>query len=578
MNKKIKGIAASDGLALASALVIKEDKLNVPKKANQSAEVELALFNKATVDSLQELRKLEKITIKKLGEEKGAIFAAHQDIVNDPELQAQIKHLITEKNESAAHAIQSVTNNFADMFGAMEDPYFKERATDVRDIGNRLTKHVLGVPIVDLSTIDKEVIIVAHDLTPSQTAQLDRRFVKGFVTNIGGRTSHSAIMARSLEIPAVLGLKNVTELIKNGDEIILNGRDGYIQLELDHQQKAEFQEAIADYELSKKELEQYRHKTTKTHDGRKLLVEANIGSPNDVEAVLERGADGIGLFRSEFLYMDNDHFPTEDEQFHAYKKVAQAMDGKEVVIRTLDIGGDKKLSYFQFPEELNPFLGYRAIRFTLDNKKIFDAQIKALLRASAFGKISIMFPMIATIDEFRRAKKRVEKAKRELDEKKIAYDKNIKVGIMVEIPAAAILANDFSREADFLSIGTNDLIQYSMAADRMSENVSYLYQPLNPALLRLIKITIDGGHGHDRWVGMCGEMAGDPMAIPLLIGLGLDAFSMSATSILRARALMAKIDYQEAKVLAETALTLSTASEVEALTTKFLEQHLHHSN
>ncbi|ATZ16217.1 phosphotransferase system enzyme I (PtsI) [Entomoplasma freundtii] len=570
MSKKIIGIGASEGLALAKALVLAETELKITKEKITDEKTELAKVDQAVTDSLLELEKLRLTTQQKLGDEKAAIFEAHKDIANDPEMQNEIKDLIKTEKVNAAYAIHKVTNNYYEMFSQMDDPYFKERSADIKDIANRLIKHVLGLPIIDLSTINEEVIIVADDLTPSQTAQLDKNFVKGFATNIGGRTSHAAIMARSLEIPAVLGLKVVTEKVKNHALIALDGDQGFVEVDLSENEINTFKEAMEASKVTKAELNKFKNRPTETADGTKKLIEGNIGSPNDAEAVIERGGDGVGLFRTEFLYMDNDHFPTEEEQFVAYKKVAQTMEGKVVVIRTLDIGGDKKLSYYEFPHEMNPFLGYRAIRFTLAEKGIFRDQIRALLRASAFGKIAIMFPMIATVDEFKAAKEFVELCKKELDNEKIAYDKKIEIGMMIEIPAAAVLADKFAEHADFFSIGTNDLVQYSMAADRMSQNVAYLYQPTNPSILRLIKMTIDGGHKHNRWVGMCGEMAGEPQAIPLLLGLGLDAFSMSASSILKARSLMSKINLAQAEKLANQALECETEAEVLKLVDNFI--------
>lgn len=570
MSKKIIGIGASEGLALAKALVLVDTKLNVTEEKISDQAAEIAKIDKAITVSLSELEKLRITTEKKLGSEKAAIFEAHKDIASDPEMQLEIKNLIKDEDVNAAYAIKKITDNYYEMFSQMDDPYFKERSADIKDIATRLIKHVLGIPIIDLSTINEEVIIVADDLTPSQTAQLDKKYVKGFATNIGGRTSHAAIMARSLEIPAVLGLKTITKKVENHDLIALDGDQGSVTIDLNKDEIKSFKDEMVKSLAAQKELNKFKNRKTLTADGAEKIIEGNIGSPADADAVVERGGDGVGLFRTEFLYMDNDHFPTEDEQFEAYKKVAQTMDGKVVVIRTLDIGGDKKLSYYEFPHEMNPFLGYRAIRFTLAKKEIFRDQIRALLRASAFGKIAIMFPMIATIDEFKSARSFVETCKKELDNEKIAYDKKIEIGMMIEIPAAAILADKFAEYADFFSIGTNDLVQYSMAADRMSQNVSYLYQPTNPSVLKLIKMTIDGGHKHNRWVGMCGEMAGEIQAIPLLLGLGLDAFSMSASAMLKARSLMSKISMPSAEKLANKALDCEAEVEVLNLVDNYL--------
>ncbi|AVP49341.1 phosphoenolpyruvate--protein phosphotransferase [Williamsoniiplasma luminosum] len=570
MNKKIKGIGASEGIAVAKALVLVEEHINIEQKQVSDIKAEIEKLENAISISVEELESLRQSTEKKLGEEKAAIFEAHKDIAADPAMKDEYLEMINSQKVNAEFAVHTIANNYYSMFMEMDDPYFKERSADIKDVSSRIIKHLMGIKIVDLTTIKEEVIIVAEDLTPSQTAQLDKKFVKGFATNIGGRTSHAAIMARSLEIPAVLGLKTITSDVKDGEVFALDGTHGIVELGLDQKIIDQYQVQAEQFIAFKNELKKFKDVPTKTKDGQEKLIEANIGSPTDVEGVIENGGEGIGLFRSEFLYMDNDHFPTEEEQFVAYKNVVESMNNKVVIIRTLDIGGDKKLSYFEFPHEMNPFLGYRAIRFSLDKKEIFRDQIRALLRASVFGQLGIMFPMIATVDEFKDAKAFVETCKKELDKENIAYDKNVQVGMMVEIPAAAVNADQFAKYADFFSIGTNDLVQYSMAADRMSEKVAYLYQPTNPSLLRLIKMTIDGGHAQNRWVGMCGEMAGDVQSIPLLMGLGLDAFSMSASSMLRARQLMSQIDMKDAEKLANKALQLETDEQVLALVDEFL--------
>nr|VZR98228.1 Phosphoenolpyruvate-protein phosphotransferase [Mycoplasma feriruminatoris] len=570
MSKQIKGIGASDGISLAKALIIKETKLDIQKQLISDVDQEIVKLEKAIDQTICDLKKIQKITLEKLGEEKAAIFDAHQDIANDPAIKEEVIELIKTEKLNAEYALFVVSNNYFEMFSQLEDPYFKERSADIKDVSLRTIHHILGLEIHDLSTIDTEVIIISDDLTPSQTAQLDKRFVKGFLTNVGGRTSHAAIMARSLEIPAVLGLKKITELVKNDELIALDGSCGIVEWDLNQDDITNYQAKVKEYLELKKQLKKFKDQPSLTKDKVKKLIEANIGSTNDIQSVLDSGAEGIGLFRTEFLYMDNDHFPTEEEQFEAYKKVVSQIKHL-VVFRTLDIGGDKKLSYFKFDEEMNPFLGYRAIRFTLDRKDIFKDQIRALLRASAFGKLGIMFPMIATIDEFKQAKAFVEECKLELDKENIKYDKQVQIGMMVEIPSAAILADQFAQYADFFSIGTNDLIQYSFASDRMNQNVSYLYQPLNPSLLRLVQLTINGAHKHNKWVGMCGEMAGDRKALPILLGLDLDAFSMSATSVLKARSLMSKIEFDKAKNLATKALECQTHEQVSELVEEFLQ-------
>ncbi|AOG60067.1 phosphoenolpyruvate-protein phosphotransferase [Spiroplasma helicoides] len=561
MAKKIKGIGASSGIALAKVYILDEHPIVIPTSKAKDVKEELTNITESIAKAKKDLENLQMIAKEKLGEEKAAIFEAHASILEDPAMAEEFTALVNDKNYNAASAIHEVANKYIEMFGSMDDDYFKERAADIKDVTERLIRYVLKLPVLDLAAISEEVIIIAEDLTPSQTAQLNPTFVKGFACNVGGRTSHAAIMARSLEIPAVLGLKTVLKDVKEGDTIAIDGVTG--EVEINPSNKDEWNDKAKKFLEEKAELEQFRTKKTVTKDGYdKFILEGNIGSPKDVAAVLENGGEGVGLFRSEFLYMDNDHFPTEEEQFEAYKKVVTDMNGKLTVIRTLDIGGDKKLSYFKFPEEMNPFLGYRAIRFTLDRKDIFKEQIRALLRASAFGPVGIMFPMIATVDEFLAAKNFTLDCKAELEKEGVKVGKDLEIGMMVEIPAAAVNADNFAKHADFFSVGTNDLIQYSMAADRMSENVTYLYQPFNPSILRLLKLTIDGAHKHGRWAGMCGEMAGEPDAVPLLMGLGLDAYSMSATSILKARSIMSKLTLKETQELVAKALECETSEQV----------------
>ena len=460
-------------------------------------------------------------------------------------------------------------DKYHDTFAAMDDPYFKERAADVIDVKNRLLSNLLDVELPDILNIDKESIIVAHDLTPSETALLNKDYIKGFVTDIGGRTSHAAIMARTMEIPAVLGLKSITSSVDKNSYIAIDGKTG--EVEINPKNKKEWQNKITAFKKNQTELKKYINVKTCTKDGVRVHIEANIGKPEDAISAQSYGCEGIGLFRSEFLYMDNDNWPTEDQQFEAYKKALQACKNQLVVIRTLDIGGDKKLSYFTFPQEMNPFLGYRAIRLCLDKPKMFKTQLRALGRASVYGKLAIMFPMIATIDEFKKAKKMALDCFKQLKKEGHKVSDDIQLGMMVEIPSAAILADKFAVHSNFFSIGTNDLNQYSFACDRMSKEVSYLYQPNNPSLLRMINSTIQGGHSQKRWVGMCGEMAGDVLSVPILLGLGLDAFSMSATSIPQARKIINSLSKAECVELAKQALELETIDQVNTLVTKFLK-------
>ncbi len=558
----LKGIAASSGVAIAKVYKLEQPVLNIEKKECDSTE-EIKKFEAALAKTQADIEQVKAKAEGNLSEEELAIFDAHLMMANDPELSGQIIEMIKNESCNAEYATETVANMMISMFESMDNDYFKERAADVRDVTFRLKCNLVGAVIPDLTTIDEQVVIVAEDLTPSDTAQLNKQFTLGFATAIGGRTSHSAIMARSLEIPAVVGAAGIMEQAKQGDQIILDAIEGTVILNPTAEQIAEYTQKAEAFKAEKEALKVLKDAKSETVDGHEVELAGNIGTPKDVEGVLNNGGEGVGLYRTEFLYMDSEHdFPTEDEQFEAYKTVLENMQGKKVVVRTLDIGGDKKLNYFEFPQEMNPFLGYRAIRLCLDRKDIFRTQLRALIRASIYGRLCIMFPMIATINEFNEAKSIFEEEKAKLIAEGTAVSEKIEVGMMVEIPAAAVLADQFAKVADFFSIGTNDLIQYSMAADRMSEKVSYLYQPCNPSILRLVKMTIDGAHKEGKWVGMCGEMAGDEMAAPLLLGLGLDEFSMSATSILRTRRLIRRLSKKEMEAMAEKALACSTEQEV----------------
>lgn len=558
----IKGIAASNGIAIAKAFKLIEPELTVVKTTVTDVEAEINLYKEALVKTTEELQKIKVKAAQNLSEEEAAVFDAHINMANDPELLGQTTDKIKSESVNASYAFDEISNMFIMMFESMDNEYFRERAADIKDIKKRILAHLLGVKVNDPSTIDEQVVIIAEDLTPSDTAQLDRNFVKGFATNIGGRTSHSAIMARSLEIPAVVGTKTILEDVKDGDMIILDGLEGNVIVNPTAEQVAHYEEVAKAYDAQKAEWAKLKNEKTVSKDGQHVELAANIGTPKDVEGVLANGGEAVGLYRTEFLYMGRDNFPTEEEQFEAYKAVLEAMGDKPVVVRTLDIGGDKELPYLHLPKEMNPFLGYRAIRLCLDDTDLFRTQLRALLRASAYGKLRIMFPMIATLNEFRSAKALLLEEKAKLVAEGVTVSEEIEVGMMVEIPSAAVLADQFAKEVDFFSIGTNDLIQYTMAADRMNEKVSYLYQPYNPSILRLVKMVIDAAHKEGKWTGMCGEMAGDQTAIPLLLGLGLDEFSMSATSILPARSLISKLSKAEMADLAAEALNKSTVEEV----------------
>ncbi|EGQ0327939.1 phosphoenolpyruvate--protein phosphotransferase [Staphylococcus pseudintermedius] len=562
MSNIIKGIAASDGVAIAKAYLLVEPDLSFSNEKTDQPEAEVQKFNEALNNSKIELMKIRNHAEEQLGADKAAIFDAHLLVLDDPELIQPIEEKIKNESASAPQALTEVTQNFITIFESMDNEYMKERAADIRDVAKRVLAHILGVELPNPSIIDESVIIVAHDLTPSDTAQLNKQYVQGFVTNIGGRTSHSAIMSRSLEIPAVVGTKSISESVQQGDMVIVDGLTGDVIVNPSDDEIKAYQHKRESFFADREALKQLRDEPSKTLDGHEVELAANIGTPNDLEGVHNNGAEGIGLYRTEFLYMGRDNMPTEDEQFEAYKKVLESMEGKRVVVRTLDIGGDKELPYLNLPEEMNPFLGYRAIRLCLDQPEIFRPQLRALLRASAYGKLNIMFPMVATIQEFRDAKALLLEEKENLKQEGVEVSDDIELGIMVEIPATAALADVFAKEVGFFSIGTNDLIQYTMAADRMSERVSYLYQPYNPSILRLIKQVIDASHQEGKWTGMCGEMAGDETAIPLLIGLGLDEFSMSATSILKARRQIKDLSRTEMVQLADRALNCATVDEV----------------
>ncbi|CAC7699013.1 Phosphoenolpyruvate-protein phosphotransferase of PTS system [Staphylococcus aureus] len=572
MSKLIKGIAASDGVAIAKAYLLVEPDLTFDKNEKVTdVEGEVAKFNNAIEASKVELTKIRNNAEVQLGADKAAIFDAHLLVLDDPELIQPIQDKIKNENANAASALTDVTTQFVTIFESMDNEYMKERAADIRDVSKRVLSHILGVELPNPSMIDESVVIVGNDLTPSDTAQLNKEFVQGFATNIGGRTSHSAIMSRSLEIPAIVGTKSITQEVKQGDMIIVDGLNGDVIVNPTEDELIAYQDKRERYFADKKELQKLRDADTVTVDGIHAELAANIGTPNDLPGVIENGAQGIGLYRTEFLYMGRDQMPTEEEQFEAYKEVLEAMDGKRVVVRTLDIGGDKELSYLNLPEEMNPFLGYRAIRLCLAQQDIFRPQLRALLRASVYGKLNIMFPMVATINEFREAKAILLEEKENLKNEGHDISDDIELGIMVEIPATAALADVFAKEVDFFSIGTNDLIQYTLAADRMSERVSYLYQPYNPSILRLVKQVIEASHKEGKWTGMCGEMAGDETAIPLLLGLGLDEFSMSATSILKARRQINGLSKNEMTELANRAVDCATQEEVIELVNNYVK-------
>lgn len=571
MTKMLKGIAASDGIAAAKAYMLVQPDLSFSETSIDDPEAEIKRLDDAVEASKSELELIKQKATENLGEEEAQVFEAHLTILADPELLGQIKDKIKNDKVNAEAALKSVTDMFIEMFEAMTDnAYMQERAGDIRDVTKRIMSHLLGVTLPNPALIQEEVVIVAHDLTPSDTAQLDRNYVKGFITDIGGRTSHSAIMSRTLEIPAVVGSGSATTDIQEGEMVIIDGINGDALVDPTDAEIADYKQKAAEFAAQKEEWARLKDAKSVSADGKEVLLGANIGTPDDVLGANDNGAEAVGLFRSEFLYMNSNELPTEDEQYEAYKAALEGMSGKQVVVRTMDIGGDKELPYLPLPEEQNPFLGYRAIRICLNRQDIFRTQLRALLRASKYGRLAIMFPMIATVQEFKDAKAIFEEEKANLVASGVEVSDDIQVGMMMEIPAAAMIADKLAKYADFFSIGTNDLIQYSMAADRGNERVSYLYQPYNPSILRLIKNIIDASHKEGKWTGMCGEMAGDQIAVPLLLGLGLDEFSMSATSILKTRSLIKKLDSKEMKELADKAVSdCETVDEVVSLVKEF---------
>ena len=570
----ISGIPASPGIVFGKALVLKEEKivLDTQKIKESQIDAEIARFYEGRSAAVEQLNSIKDRAYASLGEEKAAIFEGHLMILEDEELEEEILDYLRSNKVNAAVAANVIIDQQVAMLSEIDDEYLKERAGDIRDIGNRLIKNILGMHIVDLGEINEEAILVAYDLTPSETAQLNLDKVLGFVTDIGGRTSHTSIMARSLELPAIVGTNNVTELVNTGDFLILDALNNVVYVnpsQEDIQRLKALQAKLAD---EKAELAKLKDLPALTLDGHRVDVVANIGTIRDIEGAERNGAEGVGLYRTEFLFMDRDQLPTEEEQFIAYKDVVEAMNGNLVILRTMDIGGDKELPYLNLPKEMNPFLGWRAIRIALDRREILNAQLRAVLRASAYGKLAVMFPMIISVEEIRELKSVIEELKVELRNEGKAFDENIQIGVMVETPSAAVNAKFLAKEVDFFSIGTNDLTQYTLAVDRGNELISHLYNPMSPSVLNLIKQVIDASHAEGKWTGMCGELAGDENATILLLGMGLDEFSMSAISVPRIKKLIRNVNYQDAKLLAEKALQQPTAAEIERLVIDFLAE------
>jgi phosphotransferase system enzyme I (PtsI) len=536
-----KGIAASKGYAIGKVVLKEHEELVIAERKIDNLEAEKARLQGALTLSREQLERIREKAEAEMGADKAAVFESHIMLLDDPEFVGAIEANVESAMINAEKALTDVVSMFVSIFDSMDDEYMRERAADVKDVGNRILNNLLGKSMEGMGELENNTIVVAHDLTPSDTAELDKSKVIAFLTNIGGRTSHSAIMARTLEIPAIVGMGDITKTVKDGDKLIIDGIEGIVIINPTEAEIEEYNSRKARFEAEKEELKKLVGVETKTTAGKRIEVVGNIGKPEDVLKVIENGGEGVGLFRTEFLYMDRETMPTEEEQFESYKFVAEKLGGKPIVIRTLDIGGDKKLPYLPMPEEMNPFLGYRAIRICLDRVDLFKIQLRALLRASAYGNIKIMFPMISSVSEFLASKKILGECMEELRAEGKSFNENLETGIMIEIPAAAVMADEFAKHVDFFSIGTNDLIQYTLAADRMNEKVSYLYDPMHPAVLRLIKMTIDAAHNAGKWCGMCGEMAGDEEAIPTLVEYGLDEFSMSASSILRAKQIITNI-------------------------------------
>lgn len=567
----LKGTNASSGIGIGNAVIVEEKELVIKRETVRDVAAEVERFKGALDLTLKKTEELAADLATRVGEKEAEIMQGHMMLLMDPMLTGEIETAITGESICAEYAIEQVCTTYADLFASMDDELMQQRATDMRDIKTRMQRELLGVESVDIASLPAGTILVAKDLTPSMTAGIKPENVAGIVTELGGKTSHSAILARALEIPAVVAVPDLMNQVENGHVIVLDGSEGTVYIDPDQNVVDDFSAKREKFLKEKKELEQYIGKPTVTKDGVRIELVANIGKPEDLEKVLQYDGEGVGLFRTEFLFMDRTAMPTEEEQFEAYKTVAEGLTGKPVIIRTLDIGGDKEIPYMGLTKDENPFLGYRAIRFCLDRKDdVYKPQLRALLRASAYGNIKIMVPMVTCIEELREAKALIEEIKKELDEQNIPYKKDIEVGIMVETAAASLMADVFAKEAAFFSIGTNDLTQYTMSVDRGNDKVSYLYSTFNPAVLRSIKRIITCGREAGIMVGMCGEAASDPLMIPLLLAFGLNEFSMSASAILYSRKLITGYSTQELQAVADKAMSFATAAEVELYMREFM--------
>ena len=561
MSYKLSGVAASPGIAISEVLVL-ENEVSYEERTIEDPRAEKERLARAIQESKEQLTEIKQKVETEMGDEEAQIFAAHLMAVEDPELIKVAEKKIDEEKINAETALDAAIEEFATKLEALDDEYMQERAGDFRDVGSRILKNLLGLNTLSVAQLDHEVILVAEDLAPSDTAQIDKELVRAFATEVGGRTSHTAIMARSMEIPAVVGATDILSEVETGTKVVVDGLAGEVIVDPTKEELIDYEGQIEEYQARKERLAELKELPAATTDGHQVELVANIGTPADVEGALDNGAEGIGLYRSEFLYMDRDSLPTEEEQFKSYKEVAERIDGP-IVIRTMDIGGDKELPYLDMPEEMNPFLGYRAIRMSLDKPDIFKVQLRAILRASAYGEVKIMYPMISAVEQLREANQILAEVKEDLRAEDIDFDGDLEVGMMIEVPAAAMIADVLAQETDFFSIGTNDLIQYTTATDRMNEQIADLYQPFHPAILRLIKRVVEAAHAEGNWAGMCGEMAGDKRLAPFLLGVGLDEFSMSAVSILEVKDQIRNLSQNEAEEIAGEALSYSTAREVE---------------
>ena len=560
---RIQGISGSRGVAVGNVYRYIQEEIVIPDYTvvEDKVEEEIGKFAAAMAATLKQLDTIRQKALDEMGPEEAAIFEAHMQIAQDPSLSDGIKSLVESSHTNVVAATAQTIETFANIFLGMEDAYMRERGADIKDIGDRLMRNMLGMNPRGLSHISGEVILVAQDLAPSDTASLDKNVVKGIVTAAGGPTSHAAIMARTLEIPAVMGVGDIESFV-DGDKAVVLGTDGIVEMNPSDADWAEYTNQAAAFQEELKRLRESANLEATTTDGHHVELFGNIGKAKDAKNALTMGAQGIGLYRTEFLYMENDELPAEDVQFEEYKKVAQDMKGKPVIIRTMDIGGDKELKCLDLPSEMNPFLGYRAIRISLNRPDIFKVQLRALLRASAFGDIHIMYPMIASVEEVKQANVMLDECKEELTAEGKEFNRDIKVGIMIEVPAAAVISPILAKYVDFFSIGTNDLCQYTLAVDRMNEAIGSLYQPLHPGVLRLIKHVIDASHEQGKFTGMCGELASDPVATMILLGLGLDEFSMTASSIPLIKNILRSVSKAECEEVANKALTMDTAEEI----------------